>query len=270
MAEIHPTAIVDPGVRLSEGVRVGAYAILRGKVTVGPGTVIHEHTVVNGATVIGKDCRLGPAAYVGMDPQHMKYNGEETWLVIGDSVTVRETASVHRSFRPGIENATRLGDRCYLMGASHVGHDCLLGNDVTMANAAMLGGHVTVGDRAFMGGGSIMHQFVRVGRLAIVAGNEGINRDVPPFSAVRFDGLKAYNAIGVKRAGLPAENARAIRQAYQKLHSYRKVPDAVKAIKAEVADTPEVRELLEFIATAKRGVLPSWRYVRGAGAGEEE
>jgi UDP-N-acetylglucosamine acyltransferase len=135
----------------------------------------------------------------------------------------------------------------------------------------MCGGHVTVGEKAFLGGGCIFHQFVRVGRLAIVAGNEGINRDIPPFAAVRFDGLKAYNAIGLRRAGLSAGAIHAVRQAYQRLHSHRNMTAAVTAIIDEVEQTPEVQELLEFIATAKRGILPSYRFARQVAAvGQED
>jgi UDP-N-acetylglucosamine acyltransferase len=264
MPTIHPTAIVDPQCELADGVTVGAYAVLSGRVRVGEGTEIRPHTIVNGVTEIGRGCAIGPGAYVGMDPQHMRYKGEATLLVIGDNVVIRETATVHRSFRPAREgHATRIGDRCYIMASAHVGHDTVLGNDVTMANAAMCGGHVTVGEKAFLGGGCIFHQFVRVGRLAIVAGNEGLNRDIPPFAAVRFDGLKGYNAIGLRRAGLSQGAIHAVRQAFQRLHSHRNLSLAVAAIRGEVEQTAEVRELLEFIETAKRGVLPSWRFARG-------
>lgn len=266
---IHPTAIVEGEIELGEGVRVGAYSVIRGKVTLGAGTVVHEHTHINGVTVVGRNCRIGPAAYVGMDPQHMRYKGEPTGLVVGDDVVIRETATVHRSFRPGMENATRIGNRCYLMASSHVGHDCVLGEDVTMANASMLGGHVTVGNRAFLGGGCIMHQFVRVGRLAIVAGNEGLARDVPPFSAVRLDGLKAYNAIGLRRAGFKHETIFAVRQAFQRLHTYRVVGEALAAIEREVEQIAEVRELVEFVRTAKRGIMPSRKFVRGGMGGDD-
>lgn len=268
MPNIHPTAIVDPQCELAADVTVGAYAILTGKVTVGAGSVIHPHTIIHGVTHIGERCSIGPAAYVGMDPQHLRYQGEPTLLVIGNDVVIRETATIHRSYSPGDDHATRIGDHCYLMASAHVGHDTVLGNHVTMANASMCGGHVTVGERAFLGGGCIFHQFVRVGRLAIVAGNEGLNRDIPPFAAVRFDGLKAYNAIGLRRAGLAQPAIHAIRQAFQRLHSHRNLSAATAAIRAEVDQTAEVKELLEFIATAKRGILPSWRFIRGSGDDE--
>src|SRR5690242_4841159 len=118
--DVHPTAIIDPRARLDEGVKVGAYAVIRGPATVGAGTVIFEHTVIGGPTVIGRNCRIGPAAYVGMDPQHTRFVPDErnpTYLVIGDNVTVRESARLHRATVPGLEHATRIGNDCYLMGA---------------------------------------------------------------------------------------------------------------------------------------------------------
>jgi UDP-N-acetylglucosamine acyltransferase len=261
MPFIHPTAIIDSRAELSDGVRVEAYAVIDGPVTVGPRTVVKSHSVLNGPTRIGADCRIGPGAYVGLDPQHLAFKGGDTWLVLGDGVTVREGASLHRATKPGEENATRVGDRCYLMANSHVAHDCRLGEDVIFANGALVGGHVEVGPRAFVSGGAAVHQFARVGRLAIVSGNEAATRDVPPFAAVRYGGLKGYNAIGCKRAGMSRESIHAVRAAFQCLHTHRTTPDAVRAIRETVPGLPEVREMLDFIASSKRGIQPSLRFV---------
>src|SRR5947208_2935539 len=123
MPTIHPTAIIDPRARLAGDVRVGPYAVIEGNVTIGPGTRVGPHTIINGSTIIGSRCRIGPAAYVGLDPQHLGYDGGETWLMIGDETIIREGASVHRSLKPGQENPTRVGNKCFLMGGAHVGHD---------------------------------------------------------------------------------------------------------------------------------------------------
>jgi UDP-N-acetylglucosamine acyltransferase len=269
MAKIHPTAVVPPEVELADDVEVGPYCILSGRIVLGAGTAVRAHSVLEGNLRVGRNCRIGPAAYVGLPPQHLRYGGQPTWTVIGDDVVIRETATVHRSFHEGEGRATRIGNRCFLMAAAHVGHDSVLADDVTMANASMCGGHVVVGERAFLGGGCIFHQFVRVGRLAIVAGNEGLNRDIPPFAAVRFDGLKAYNAIGLRRAGMTQQAIYSVRQAFQRIHTHRNMRDAVAAIESEVPRTIEVAELLEFIATAKRGILPSYRFVGGGADGED-
>lgn len=261
MADIHPTAIVDRGAGLADDVVVGAYSIIKAGVTVGAGTVIQEHSHIQGITVIGRKCRIGPSAFVGLPPQHLKYDGAGTRAIIGDEVVIREGASVHRSIYQKPDCATRVGNRCFVMASGHVGHDCILGEDVMVAHGAMLGGHCLVGDKAFIGGGAAIHQFVRIGRLAIIKGNEGITSDVPPFAAVRYDGLKGYNAIGCKRSGMPAETLRAIRSAYHCIHTHRTLPGAIAAIRATVPMLPEIEEMLEFFRTTKRGVLGS---VRGA------
>jgi UDP-N-acetylglucosamine acyltransferase len=262
MRDIHPTAVVDASVQIDRDVRVGPYAIIQGRVSIAAGTVVEAHSVIRGHTVIGANCRIGPAAYVGLDPQHLKFDPTaETSLVIGEGTIIRETASVHRSMKPGIENATRVGKRCFIMAAAHVGHDCRVGDDVVLAHGIMLGGHVEVGDRAFIGGGTAVHQFCRIGRLVIVRGNEIVTKDLPPFAAASHDGLKAYNAVGCRRAGISRESIRAIRSAYRCIHSNRVLSVAVESIRSMNSDAPEIRELLEFIASSKRGIPASVRSV---------
>jgi UDP-N-acetylglucosamine acyltransferase len=273
MPKIHSTALVDPTVEMGDDVTIGAYCIIRGHVKIGAGTLIDDHSHVRGYTTIGRGCRIGPAAYVGLDPQDVKYHGQPTHLTIGDETIIRETATLHRSAIVGEERATRIGDRCFIMAGAHVGHNSILGNEVVLANAVLLAGHVTVGDRAFLGGGLGLHQFCRVGRLTIVAGGESLNQDVPPFAAVRHGGLKGYNAVGCRRAGMPLSSIVAIRGVYHRLCAHRIRSTAVAAIRQELAQIPEVGEILEFIASSRRGIVPSISPVRGrrmSGAGEAE
>jgi UDP-N-acetylglucosamine acyltransferase len=150
-----------------------------------------------------------------------------------------------------------------LMASSHVGHDCHIGDDVILANAVLLGGHVQLGTKAFIGGGATIHQFVRIGRLAIIAGNEAFSHDVPPFAAVRYRGLKGYNAIGCKRSGMPRESISAIRKAFRCLHTHRMLPSALAAIREIRPQVPEVIELLEFLESSHRGVIPSVSFRAG-------
>jgi UDP-N-acetylglucosamine acyltransferase len=201
-------------------------------------------------------------ALIGLDPQHMRYQGQPTRLIIGNDVIIREMSSVHRAFLTGPNDATRIGDRCFLMGSSHVGHDSVVGNDVIMGAGAMLGGHCVVGDRVFIGGASAIHQFGRVGRLAIIAGMEPISRDIPPFSAVRYGGLKAYNAIGCRRGGMSQSAIHAVRAAFYCLHHNRVISKAVAQIRKEVPQTPEVLELIAFLTSTKRGIAPSVHFRR--------
>ncbi len=199
---IHPTAIVDGCAELADGVEVGAYCIIKGKVAIGANTIVHEHSHVHGATIIGEGCKIGPAAFVGLEPQHLRFIADEndpTYLVIGNSVTIREGASIHRATHAGLEHATRLGNRVFAMGGAHVAHDCVIDDDAILANGALLGGHTHIGAKAFLGGGCALHQFTRIGRLAVIGGNEPIAKDVPPFGAVWERRLKGYNAVGCRR-----------------------------------------------------------------------
>jgi UDP-N-acetylglucosamine acyltransferase len=273
-ARVHHTAIVDPSAKLAHDVTVAPYVIIHAGVEIGPGTKILEHTVLDGSTVIGSNCRIGPGAYVGMPPQHLRFKddpGNPSYLIVGDGVTIREGARVHRATKPGKENATRIGDRCFLMGAIHVAHDCVLGSDVIMADGALLGGHCEIGANAFLGGGCTLHQFTRVGRYAIISGNEAISQDVPPFAAARYGRLKGYNAVACKRAGFSREVIGSIRSTYYRLRHHRVIGDALAAIRHDFSGSLEAIEIVDFIAASKRGIMPSrWRTAVQANLSEND
>ena len=258
MVSIHPTAIIEGNVTFGEGTSIGPYAVIRGRVEIGRGVNIDAHSVVEGCAEIGDGCQIGPAAFVGTAPQHRRHDPAlPTWSVIGPRTVVREGASLHRATEAGRDNATRVGADCYLMCHSHVGHDCVVGEGVTLANAVLLGGHVAVGDGAFLGGGSVFHPFVRVGRLAVIAGNEPVSHDVPPFAAVRYGGLKAYNAVGCRRAGMSQRSIHALRRAFNHLSENRVIGCALGAVEGDELLDPAVAELLRFVRESERGIMPS-------------
>lgn len=265
MPDVHPTAIVDPRAQLAGDVRIEPYAIIGPDVYIGAGTIVRSHCVLEGALEIGARCRIGPAAYLGLDPQHLGFLAAPdrpiTWAIIGDDALIRESATVHRATKGGRENATRIGNHCTLMAGAHVAHDCKLADHVIMANAALLGGHMTIGERAFIGGGTAIHQHCRVGRLAMVAGNQAVGHDVPPFAAVLHDSLKGYNAIGCKRAGLSREAIHSVRSAWHFFHTIRTIPLVLERMRQIEPMTPEVREIIDFITSSKRGILRSARFV---------
>jgi UDP-N-acetylglucosamine acyltransferase len=266
MARVHSTALVGPDVVLAGDAVVGPFVVMEGRVEVGAGAVIDAHSVVRGNCVIGAGCRIGPSAYVGMNPQHGSFDvSAETWTLIGEKSILRETATVHRATKPGRENATLVGPRCHLMTSVHIAHDCRLGVGVTLASSAVLGGHVTIGDFAFIGGAVAIHQNCRVGRLAIIAGNELLAKDLPPFAAFLKGRLKGYNTVGCRRGGLTPQAVRSIRSAYRLLHTHRTTSAAVAAIRAMDGTSAEVEELLAFIATSKRGIPRSAACDREAG-----
>ncbi|HZL34999.1 MAG TPA: acyl-ACP--UDP-N-acetylglucosamine O-acyltransferase [Tepidisphaeraceae bacterium] len=265
MPSIHPTAIVDHRAELADDVQVGPFCIIEANVSIGAGTVLHSHSVIAGPLAVGAGCKIGPSAYVGLDPQHLEFltrpDKPLTWAVIGNDVIIREGASIHRATRPGLENATRVGNRCMLMGSAHVAHDCKVADGVIMANAALLGGHTTVGEKAFIGGGCTIHQFCRIGRLAMVGGNQSVGHDVPPFAAVLYNGIKGYNAIGCKRAGMSRQTIHSIRAAWQLFHTLRTLPAVIDAMKGISPMSDEVREIIDFMSTTKRGIQPSVKFL---------
>ena len=186
-------------------------------------------------------------------------------------MVVRVGASVHRSNTPPeAGHLTKVGAGVYVMAGAHIAHDCDVANDAVLANGVMLAGHVSVGEKAFLGGGCGVHQFVRVGRLVVIAGNEGTNKDVPPFAAMRYGGLKGYNAVGCRRAGISRDGIHALRAAYHCIHTNRVVKEAVAEIEGTVEMTPEVKELVAFIRASKRGVLMSTKFIGGMAGVEDE
>jgi UDP-N-acetylglucosamine acyltransferase len=257
---IHPTAIIDPEASLGEGVEVGAYAVVGPRVTLGDGCRIGSHAVIESHVRVGKGTRVFSFASVGAPPQDLKFAGEETWVEIGDGCTIREYVTVNRATAAG-GGVTRLGNGVLLMAYCHVAHDCLIEDRVIMANAATLAGHVEIGQGAVIGGLVGVHQFVRIGSFAIIGALSGIGRDIPPYvTAVvsrrqRGSGLHGLNLIGLKRNRFSAETIAELKKAYRILfRSGLPLQEALARAEADTATVPEVRHLLDFIRSSKRGV----------------
>jgi len=250
---IHPTAIIAPRAKLDPSVEVGPYAIIDGGVEVGPGCVIGPHVYLTGLTTIGARNRFFAGCVVGESPQDLKYQGTPTRLRIGDDNVFREHVTVHRSTRAGEE--TVLGSRNFLMAHCHVAHNCQVGDYVILANGALLGGHVSVADRAFISGNCLVHQFVRVGTLALMQGGSAISKDLPPFTVARGDNrICGLNTVGLRRAGLTTAERLELRQLYHAL--FRKGANlraALAAAEAQFTRSPSV-VMLDFLRASKRGV----------------
>ncbi|HSG04995.1 MAG TPA: acyl-ACP--UDP-N-acetylglucosamine O-acyltransferase [Nitrospiria bacterium] len=256
MTDIHPTAIVDPGAKIEEGVQVGPYAIIGDEVVIGRGTRVGSHAVIEGPIEIGTDCRIFPFASIGFVPQDLKFRGEKTRVEIGNGNVIREYVTIHRGTEGG-GGLTRIGNNNLLMAYVHIAHDCIIGNNVILANAATLAGHITVQDHALVGGLSAVHQFVRIGRFSMVGGGSAVSLEVPPFVSVAGNRAKLFglNTIGMKRAGFSAEQIGKIKKAYQMLfRSKLSVEKAVKKVKAELGDSKDALELAEFVETSERGI----------------
>jgi UDP-N-acetylglucosamine acyltransferase len=253
LTAIHPSAHVSPEAFLGEGVRVGPGAVVEAGARVGDGTVIMANAVVTGSATIGRNCRIHHAACVGGDPQDLSFEGADTRVEIGDGTTIREFATVHRATRPGA--ATRIGRDCYLMVSAHVAHDCVLGDKVILVNSALLAGHVHVGDRAFLSGNSVVHQFSRIGSLAMLGGLAGVGLDVGPYLTVaRRNEVSAINMVGLRRAGFDLEARRRVQAAYRELFGAASLAEGLEAVGAIGAGRPEIRAIVEFFSVkSKRG-----------------
>jgi len=202
---IHPTAIIHPRAKLAATVQVGPYAVIDEGVEIGPDCVIGPHVYLTGLTTIGAKNRFYAGCVIGEAPQDLKYAGEPTGLRIGEDNVFREHVTVHRSNQTTEE--TIIGSHNFLMANAHVAHNCHLGDSLILANGVLLGGHVTLNDRVFLSGNCIVHQFVRVGTLAMMQGGSAISKDLPPYTmAHEVNTLCGLNIVGLRRAGLtPAE-----------------------------------------------------------------
>ena len=262
---IHPTAIVHPQAKLDATVQVGPYTVIDGGVEIGPGCVVGPQVYLTGLTTIGAHNHFYAGCVIGEAPQDLKYSGEPTRLQIGDHNVFREHVTVHRSNRA--EEATVIGARNFLMAHSHVAHNCHLGDFVVIANGALLGGHVTVQDRAFISGNCIIHQFVRIGTLALMQGGSAVSKDLPPFTVARGDnGICGLNTVGLRRAGLPPADRLELKQLYRALFRQGQNLRAALARARQEFTGAHAKTMLDFLAASKRGVCAD---VGVAAAGKE-
>jgi len=250
---IHPTAVIHPQAKVDSTVEVGPFAVIDAGVEVGAKCVIGPHVYLTGVTKIGAENHFHASCVIGDAPQDLKYKGAPTRLTIGDRNVFREHVTVNRATT--LEHATVVGSDNFLMAGAHVAHNCAVGNHVIMANSATLGGHVTVQDRAFLSGNCLVHQFCRVGTLCIMQGGSAISKDLPPFTVARGDnGICGLNVIGLRRAGCLAEERLELRKLYHALfRSGKNLGEAAAAAREEFR-SPAAKVMLDFIATAKRGV----------------
>ena len=263
---IHPTAIIHPKAKLEATVQVGPYAVIDEGVELGPHCVVGPHVYLTGRTAIGARNRFHAGCVIGDSPQDLKYQDEPTRLRIGDQNVFREHVTVHRSNK--LEEETVVGSHNFLMAHSHVAHNCRLGDYVILANGALLGGHVTVQDRAFISGNCLVHQFTRVGMLALMRGGSAISQDLPPFTIARGEnGICGLNIVGLRRAGYSAAQRLELKQLYRALFRSGQNLRSALAGAREKFTSPAAQIMLDFIAGAKRGVCADTG--RGLPAGEE-
>lgn len=267
--EIHSTAVIAPSAEVGEGSVIGPYAVIGEGVELGPDTEVGAGANVQGPSRFGEANRIFPHACVGFEPQDLKFQGEETFLEVGDRNQFREFCTVHRGTGHG-GGITRIGDENLFMAYTHVAHDCSVGSRTVFANGATLAGHVEVRDDASISAFSAVHQFCRVGRHAYIGGYSVVTRDALPF--VKTVGQKpacyGINKIGLRRKGLPPETIESLEAAYRVLvRSKKKLAEALETLREEHAGDPEVEALIEFVSTSERGVIRSIPRRRGGRGG---
>jgi UDP-N-acetylglucosamine acyltransferase len=256
MAEIHKTAVVHSGAKIGKGVEIAPYAVIGENVEIGENTKIGSHVVIDGWTKIGKDNEIFTGASIGLEPQDLKFEGEKSYVTIGDNNTIREYATIHRGTEEGgLE--TKIGDNNLIMAYCHVAHDCQLGNNIVMSNATNLGGHVIVEDSVVIAGLVGVHQFVRIGQMAMVGAHSKVVKDVPPYILV--DGhpaaVNGINVVGLRRNGVESELRKEIKQAYKHLYrSNLNVSQAIEKMDQELDSSSEIEHFLRFLRNAQRGI----------------
>lgn len=260
---IHPTALVEDGASLSDGVEIGPFCIVRGGAVLREQVRLSSHVVVEGETEIGERTVVHSHAVLGGDAQIRKHDPRGMRLRIGADNVIREAVTISTGSRGG-RGITTVGDRCYLMAGCHVAHDCMVGNDVTLSNAVQLAGHVQIGDGVIMGGLSAIQQFGRVGRYAFVSGVSGAAADVIPYGCVIGTHARLYglNLVGLRRRNVARENIHALRAAYHLIFESASGTIHENAARAGEAwpGMPEVQEMVNFIlADAKRPICPARR-----------
>ncbi len=263
---IDTTARVAEGARIDDSVEVGPYCVIGPQVELKSGVRLIAHVYVTGATTVGENSVVYPFSSLGTPPQSVHYHGGATRLVIGAHCELRESVTMNTGTEDG-GGITRVGDRCVFMVGAHVGHDCDIGNDVTFANNAVTGGHVSVGDHTFLGGHVAVHQFVRIGEGAMMAGMSAARDDIIPFGFAlgQTAALVGLNIVGLRRRGATRAEMHRVRRAYRRLFfAGGRLADCVESVANEFAGDPLVEKLVAFVRAGRKRPLMRPRVEQGA------
>ena len=250
---IHKTAIIDPKAKISSNITIGAYSVIGPDVEIDKNTIIHSHVNISGYTKIGKENKIYPFASIGNDPQDLKYNGEETRLIIGDKNTIREYVTINPGTTGG-GGKTLIGDNCLFMISSHIAHDCLVGSNVILANNVPLGGHAIIEDNVVIGGNSAVQQFTRIGKMAMIGGMTGVLHDVIPYglSTGNRNSLQGLNLIGLRRAKFENKDILGLSEAYKKIFATKNINENISKLNGSFQENPLVKNVIDFITKDKK------------------
>ena len=255
---VHPSAVIDSEADIASDVQIGAYAIIEGRVQIGPGCVIEPHACLSGPMVMGRDNHVSHGAVLGKSAQHKGYRGEPTVLKIGDENIFREFVTIHRGTVQG-GGETVVGDRNMFMIGCHIGHDCRVGNGCTLVNGALVAGHVILDDGCILSGHAAVQQRVRIGRLAMLGGLGSTTKDIPPFVLQQgYNCVTGLNVVGMRRAGITSDAIAALRQVFRILYKEGRTQRlAIDRIDDDFGHVPEVREFVEFVRDSQVGISPA-------------
>jgi len=250
---IDKTALVNKEAKIHPSAKVGPYSVIGPKVEIGENVIIHSHVNISGNTKIGKGNIIFPFASIGNDPQDLKYNGEETSLIIGDNNKFREYVSINPGTIGG-GGSTKIGNNCLFMISSHIAHDCNVGNNVIIANNVPLGGHVTLEDNVVIGGNSAVQQFTRIGKMAMIGGMTGVLHDVIPYglSTGNRNSLQGLNLIGLRRAKFENKDILELSEAYKEIFATKNINENISKLNGSFQENPLVKNIIDFITKDKK------------------
>lgn len=254
--ELQPLASIHPDAKIGKDVKIGPFVTIDSNVEIGDGTIIDSNATIHSGARIGKNCHIHSGAVVSDIPQDLKFKGEDTLAIIGDNTSIREFVTVHRG--TASKGKTVIGNNCLIMAYCHVAHDCRLGDHVIMSNTVQLAGEVVVDDWAVVGGGALVHQFTHIGKHVMLQGGSLVNKDIPPYvMAGRYPlSYEGVNAVGLKRRGFTKEQIYTIQDVYRALYlSHLNTRDALAKIEAEIPESPERDEIVNFVRSSERGVV---------------
>ncbi|WP_437395519.1 acyl-ACP--UDP-N-acetylglucosamine O-acyltransferase [Flagellimonas lutimaris] len=254
-----PLAYVHPGAKIAKNVVIEPFTTIHSNVTIGEGTWIGSNVTIMEGARIGKNCSIFPGAVISAMPQDLKYQGEDTTVVIGDNTTIRECATINKGTSDRMK--TVIGNNCLIMAYCHVAHDCFVGDGCIFSNNSTLAGHVTIGQNVVLAGMVAVHQFVSIGNHAFVTGGSLVRKDVPPYVKAAREPLSyvGINSIGLRRRGFESDKIREIQNIYRLLYQQNyNNSQAASIIEAEMEATPERDEILQFIRDSQRGIMKGY------------
>ena len=258
MNKIHPLATVHPNAKIGDNVEIGPYAYVDEFVEIGDGCHILPHATIFNYVKIGKNCSVFPGAVVGAIPQDLKFDGEVTYVEIGDNVNIRECATINRGTKASGKGVTKVGSNTLIMSYVHVAHDCCIGEHCILVSYTGIAGETNVDDWAILGGGTLSHQFSKIGKHAMVGGGSKVNKDVPPYILCGRDPLSyaGINIVGLRRRGFSSDQIRNIKDMYDIIYNAGfNVSDACAKIESGFPQSEERDTILEFIRSSSRGIV---------------